>query len=73
MPEPIVIKMASTDDFFIKKKQHVPNITQGGMMDIKLKRLESIEFILPVFLISRIVKSKRHAELVSASYVLKRS
>lgn len=49
MPEPIVIKMASTEDLFTKKKQQVPNITQGGMMDIKLRRLESIEFILPVF------------------------
>lgn len=49
MPEPIAIKIASTEDFFTKKKQQVPNITQGGMKDIKLKRLESIEFILPVF------------------------
>jgi len=49
MPDPIVIKIASTDDFFIKKKQQVPNTTPDGMMDIKLKRLESIEFILPVF------------------------
>jgi len=67
MPEPMVIKIASTADFFTRKKQHVPNTIHGEMMDIKLKRLESIEVILPVFLINRIVKSERHAELVSAS------
>lgn len=67
IPDPIVIKMASTEDFFVKKKQQVPNTTQGEMMDVKLKRLESTEFILPVFLINRIVKLERHAELVSAS------
>lgn len=49
MPDPMVIKMASTEDFFVKKKQQVPNTTQGEIMDVKLKRLESIEFILPVF------------------------
>jgi len=38
----------------------------GEMIDTKLSSVESIEFILPV-LINRIVKSERHAELVSAS------
>lgn len=47
--DPMVIKMASTEDFFTKKKQQVPNTIQGEMMDVKLKRLESIEFILLYF------------------------
>lgn len=49
IPEPMVIKMASTEDFFIKKKQQVPNTIQGDMMDTKLSNVESTEFILPVF------------------------
>lgn len=38
----------------------------GEMIDIKLTNVESIEFIY-LCLINRIVKSERHAELVSAS------
>lgn len=49
IPEPMVIKMASTEDFFIKKKQQVPNTMQGDMMDTKLSNVESTEFILPMF------------------------
>jgi hypothetical protein len=49
IPEPMVIKVASTEDFFIKKKQQVPNTIQGEIRDVRLKRLESIEFILPIF------------------------